>query len=122
VEVKKYNVIGKQPVEYIEYLANAYSITARDVSREMDRKREFMWLTWHPFHQNKWSKLTSKEEIRKALAVYPECLGGEEIDESIIDLVSNRLWLLMLSKRQDSLFLTREELYRVQAILQRKGA
>ncbi|WP_406410436.1 hypothetical protein OG923_18170 [Streptomyces halstedii] len=122
VEVKKYNVVGKQPVEYIEYLANAYSITARDVAEGLDRKREFMWITWHPFHQTKWSKLTSKSEIEDALSEYPECLNGEEISGGVVDLVAGRLWLLMLNNRQEDLFLTREELYRVQATLQRKGA
>lgn len=122
VEVKAYNVVGKQPEEYMEYLANAYSVTARDIKDGVDRKREFMWVTWHPFSQTKWVNLTTKTEVRKALETHPECLAGDPVDEEIVDLVTHRLWLIMLSKRQEQLLLTRDELYTVQAALKRKGA
>ncbi|MGW5037165.1 hypothetical protein ACWEQK_03365 [Streptomyces parvulus] len=122
VEVKAYNVVGKQPEEYTEYLANAYSATARDIRDGIDRKREFMWVTWHPFSQTKWVNLTTKSEIKSALAVHEESLDGAEIDDDIVDLLTSRLWLMMVSKRQEQLLLTREELYTVQGALKRKGA
>ncbi|MFF5182264.1 hypothetical protein ACFY30_00535 [Streptomyces sp. NPDC000345] len=121
VEVKKYSVVGRQPEEYTEYLANAYSITARDIRDGIDRRREFMWVTWHPFSQGKWVHLTSKQEIRDALKTHPEVLDGADVNSEIVDRVSERLWLLVLNPCQEKLFLTREELYKVEQALNRKG-
>ncbi|GGU90188.1 hypothetical protein GCM10010182_00820 [Actinomadura cremea] len=121
VEVKNYTVVGNQPTEYSEHLANAYSATARNIVQQMDAGGEFMWVTWHPFSQSKWKKLTNHEEIRKALKEYPEALAGNSIDEDILRTVSKRLWLQVLSPRQHELLLTRQELYKVQEVLDRKG-
>lgn len=120
VEVKNYTVVGNQPAEYNEYLANAYSATARSVDEKMDTGREFMWITWHPFSQTKWTNLTTHDEVKKALKDHPEALAGRAIDEDILRMVSQRLWLVVLCQRQHQLLLTRQELYQVHAALDRK--
>ncbi|WP_424184939.1 hypothetical protein ACOBQX_24060 [Actinokineospora sp. G85] len=121
VEVKNYNVVGNQPIEYTEFLANAYSTTAAQFKLNLDKKIEYMWITWHPFSQGKWSKLTSEDEIRNALEVHPEVLNGAAIEESLIRLLADRIWLIMLNRRQESLLLSRDELFKVHGVLERKG-
>lgn len=122
VEVKNYDTVGAQAAAYTEYLANAYSITAHEIAEKHDDpRREFMWVTWHPFSQTKWAELTSVEEIAKALTEHSDALGGTALDESLAAIVSSRLWLVVLSKKQDRLLLTRQELYQVYTVLDRKG-
>lgn len=123
VEVKDYDSVGgKQGSEYWEFLANAYSITAQDIKDGEDARREFMWITRHPFNQTDWVKLTSAERIKQALeAHHTEALGAESIDVDLLATVADRLWLLVLHKRQEGLMLTAEELSIVESKLNRKG-
>lgn len=110
VESKKVTGVGSQPAEYQEFLANAYSVTKRQLQIADDR-REFMWVTWHPFDQTKWAKLRSRSEIRAALATHSQVLGGEEVDDAVVELVAERLWLVPLHDRMEELLLEPHELY-----------
>jgi hypothetical protein len=121
VEAKNYTVVGKQPEEYSEFLADAYSITAAAIAGGADKKTEFMWVTWHPFSQTKWSALTSEAEIIAAVEAHPEALGDRQLDPSVVRIVADRLWLAMLNRRQEELLLNRSELFRIHEVLQRKG-
>lgn len=122
VEVKNYDSYGgKQAGEYIEFLANAYSITAKDIQSGQDGRREFMWVTTHPFSLKEWSGLTSPSAIKEALEKYPEVLLDGAADVNLLDVVSDRVWLLVLSRRQEQLMLTREELSLIEAQINRKG-
>lgn len=123
VEVKSYDSAGgKQGQEYWEFLANAYSITAQDVKDGEDARREFMWITRHPFNSTDWATLTSAERIMKALLDYhPEVLNGETVNANLLGTVADRLWLLVLHKRQEGLTLSAEELSIVESKLNRKG-
>lgn len=110
VESKKVTGVGSQPGEYQEFLANAYSVTKR--RRQIgDDRREFMWVTWHPFDQGKWAKLRSRPAVRAALATHPEVLGDEEVDDAVVELVADRLWLVPLHDRIEELLLEPHELY-----------
>lgn len=122
VEVKDYDTPGgKQGADYWAFLANAYSITARDCKDGEDARREFMWITRHPFNSTDWAKLTSAERIKSALEGHdPDALGGEKINADLLAAVSDRLWLLVLHKRQEALMLTAEELSLVESKLNRK--
>jgi hypothetical protein len=128
VEAKKYSVVGSQGSMYTEYLADIYSITARARQNDMDDDAEFMWVTWHPFSQNSWAKLTDHEYVRDAVREHAERLklpageGGVEIDDDLCRLVSRRLWLLVLSDRQHELVLSPEELKLAMMNLKREGA
>lgn len=123
VEVKNYTTpSSKQPKEHWEFLANAYSITAQDLKDGTDGRREFMWITRHPFSQTDWADLTSAERIKDALTVHhPECLAGEQLDADLLATVSQRLWLLVVHKRQEELTLTAQELAMVEGTLNRKA-
>ncbi|KFU75300.1 hypothetical protein SAMN04489729_6980 [Amycolatopsis lurida] len=128
VEAKKYSVVGSQGSMYIEYLADIYSITARACRDDMDDETEFMWVTWHPFSQGNWPKLTHHEYVRAAVREHAERLklpateDGFEIDDDLCRLVAQRLWLLVLSDRQQDLVLSPEELKVAMMHLKREGA
>lgn len=121
VESKNYSSAGAQGTAYVEFLANAYSVTARDILRKkVDGNREFMWFTTHPFSLTKWSDLVSPGEIKNALSAHPDALNGEPIDEDVLHLVSERLWLINVHHKQADLTLTAEELSKVEGLLNRK--
>lgn len=128
VEAKKYSVVGSQGTMYTEYLADIYSIIARARENDMDDDAEFMWITWHPFSQNKWVKLIDHEYVREAVREHAERLklptneDEVEIDDDLCRLVSRRLWLLVLSDRQHELVLSPEELKLAMMNLKREGA
>lgn len=121
VENKSYNSDGGQYTQFQEFLAHAYSSTAHIAERRTDAGREFIWVTSHPFGPlNHWSKLESAEEIRIALQVKPEVLDGRNIDEEMLRTVANRIWVLVMNKKQGSLSLTPRELGLVHVALKRK--
>ena len=106
-EVKKYSVVGAQPQEYTEYLAKCYRATSTH-----EHPYHFMWITWHPFSQTKWSQLCTATEIRAAVASHKTkyCGDDQDIDEDLCDELADRLWLIVLSKRQESLSMSDEML------------
>jgi hypothetical protein len=121
VENKAYTTVGSQPEDYTEYLANAYSITARDCEDGVDTEREYMWLTTHPFSQGKWLRLRTLDEIVAALKKHPEALGGGEPDNELLNMVASRLWVVLMHDRNHELVLERKELYKIHEVLERKG-
>lgn len=123
VEVKDYDSAGgKQGQEFWQFLSNAYSITARDLaSASGDGRREFMWVTRHPFQVTEWADLTTPTRIEKALEKDPDALGGKPIDADVLALTAERVWLLVVHKRQDMLTLKPAELHTIEAQLNRKG-
>jgi hypothetical protein len=121
VEAKKYSTPGHQGSMYMEYLANAYSATAYDLKNQGDVRREYVWVTYHPFSQGKWTGLLTKKEVKAAVAQHPQFLGGDAVDDDIAELVSQRLWLLVTHDKQDRLTLTSHELHQVFSVIDRKG-
>lgn len=98
-EIKKYSAVGKQPEEYTEYLAKCYRATVTS-----DSPFHFFWITWHPFSQGKWASLCSADEIRSALETHAaKYLGSEQVDEEVVKAMAERLWLVVLSDRQEAL-------------------
>lgn len=121
VESKKVTGVNGQPDDYDEFLANAYSITARHVKIAADDKREFMFMTWHPFSQNKWINLRDPDAVLAALKKYPEALGDDDVDQKLVQKVAGRLWLVPLHERMEELLLERHELYKVLGALDRRS-
>jgi len=98
---------------YSEYLAKCY------VARLLrpDRCDNFMWITWSAFGTTVWSDLMSVERVRKAvLGEYERALGVDDsadaeskISNDLCADVANRLWIIVLSERQEKhLVLTAE--------------
>jgi hypothetical protein len=110
-ECKKYTVVGNQPSHYREYLAKCY--VARDQNKAITD--HFMWITWHPFLVESWRNLCSAEEVRKSVvsqrhrvfgANFQEQDAFSATDDKLCQDVAERLWLLVLSDRQEGLVIT----------------
>ena len=107
-EVKNYRSAGNQPEQYGDYLANAYC----KMLEGRERLYQFMWITWHPFNLKKWVTLCETPEVREQVSKrQPEWLGSDtSVDEELCDLVADRLWLIVLSKKQEQLCMSNEML------------
>lgn len=122
VENKAYTTVGNQAADYMDFLAIAYSATAAEIARTQDPKWQFMWVTTHPFSQGKWPDLTKRSQIKKALeADTSGLLNGQDIDDDLLTVVAERVWLLVLNKRQHELTLSPKELHMIESKLNRKG-
>lgn len=111
-EVKYYSTAGDQSELYSEYLAKCY----RAYSVRPDRCDNFMWVTWHPFLTTRWKNLCSPNEVKdavikhhgKALGVDSEEAATRILRYDDCELVSSRLWLIVLCERQENLVISRE--------------
>jgi hypothetical protein len=104
VECKDYGSDGNQGTLYDEYLAVCYSAIvklSRDVQGLPDI--EFMWATTHPFAQTDYKNLTKPSRIRKGCEAHAARLGGEAVDETIAEQLSERLWLCIVSPRVEEM-------------------
>jgi hypothetical protein len=106
-EIKKYNAVGDQGALYDEYLAKCY----RAFGEMPSRCDHFLWITWHPFSQSKWTTLCTAGVVREAVLKHRvESLGvtdAEEaqtvVDDATCTAVAERLWLIVLSDKQEVL-------------------
>lgn len=106
VEVKNYSTAGDQATEYLFYAAKCASITQSAINDAVDPHMEFMWLTWHPFAQTKWSRLCKPETIEEALKnedIRNRYIGPESIDEETIAFTATKMWLIVLGSRSEEL-------------------
>lgn len=75
-----------------------------------------MWITWHPFHQTNWSRLCSPAFVFDCVLKFRADTVGEndwEAAKKLISLdvceeVADRLWLIVLSDKQETLTLSDE--------------
>jgi hypothetical protein len=123
-EVKRYYTVGDQAGLYDEYLAKCYTA----YSSLPSRCDHFFWLTWHPFSQSKWNDLCKEVEVRKAVLNHREkCLGETDlpaaqamVDASICTAVAERLWVIVLSDKQETLVVEDAHLDAVFALQRKK--
>ncbi len=110
-EAKKYSGAHNQGEDYRTYLAKCY--WARQSNRAITD--HFMWITWHPFSVTKWRNLCTPDEVTSAVIGRREDLFGAgissedakaELDVDLVRDVAQRLWLLVLSDRQETLVIT----------------
>lgn len=98
-EVKNVTGEAKQGVQYRKYLAKCYR-----TCKSTGKRFHFVWLTWHPFSLGSWSKLCTAEEVISAVNLHKEqYVGDEDIDEDLCREISDRLWLIVLGEKQESL-------------------
>jgi hypothetical protein len=104
-EVKNYTAASDQNTHYEEYLAKCYRTTV-----QTNKTYEFMWITWHPFNLSGWSKLCSSETLVSCVEKHKDeyLAHGENVDEALCGVLADRLWLLVLSEKQENLCLTDE--------------
>ena len=105
-ECKRVAAPGTQGAEYWEFLANCYCM----VSHDKDRRQQFMWITWHPFNQTKWVDQVKQDEIRAAMGHHCEAWLGEgtPVDDDVCRIVAERLWVIVLSVKQEDLVMSDE--------------
>ena len=98
-EVKKVSSESGQAAMYIEYLAKCYRALVTS-----SKPYHFMWITWHPFSLTKWSKLCTAAEIKDAVEAHRNAYcGSDPIDDELCSKLAERLWLIVLSDRQETL-------------------
>jgi hypothetical protein len=104
-EVKKYSSAGDQGAHYTSYLAKCY----RAFTVMPARCDHFMWVTWHPFKVGKWADLCSPDEVSESVITHRAAALGvvdledarQSIDDATCAAVAERLWLLVLSEKQE---------------------
>lgn len=122
VENKAEETPGHQTAQFQEFLANAYSSTAKQQELiEKDPNYEYFWVTTHPFGAtSNWSSLVTKESVIDAVAAKDALPEGYFVDAELAALVASRIWLLVTSAKQERLTLERIELDKVLLALERK--
>ncbi|WOQ17584.1 hypothetical protein [Raineyella sp. W15-4] len=104
-EVKKYSAVGDLNAHYKAFLAKCY-VAYLKVPNFADH---FMWVSWTPHGTSRWATLTSTAEVRAAVIEHADRIfpAGTDpvtsVDEDACKAVSDRLWLLILSNKQESL-------------------
>jgi hypothetical protein len=113
-ECKKYATASDQNKHYDKYLAQCY----RAFEMRADRCDNFMWITWSPFNVTDWDQILSVPRVRSSVLKYSDRVLNEPdvsvaeslISDEVCKEVSDRLWMIVLSDRQEKLTLTREHL------------
>ena len=107
-EVKKYSAARDQGTEYPKYLAKCYLA----LQQRPEMCDHFMWITWAPFLVSKWAHLMTPDYVATSVKTHREkTLGitGAEPDLPHCAAVAGRLWLIVLSDKQEALRLTEDE-------------
>jgi hypothetical protein len=124
-EVKAYKDASDQGTLYEEYLAKCF----RALHLRPERCDNFLWITWAPFKASTWSTVSSAESVRRAVAKHcAKALGEQEVawedvPEETAEDVSQRLWIIVLSERQERVLrLTPEHMSVVEAHIVRQRA
>lgn len=124
VECKKYNN-PSQGGHFDKFLAQSY-VTLRDNPTLADN---FIWITWHPFRQTDWTILYTAEKINAAIVKERERIFGDvteedaktAIDPGIVDDLSKRVWIIVLSDRQETLVISTEDRAEIDKIRTLRG-
>ncbi|MGP3955611.1 hypothetical protein ACTWPT_06400 [Nonomuraea sp. 3N208] len=113
-ECKNYDSDSDQGTHFDDWVAKCY-VTRRDHARLADH---FMWITWHPFRVKTWTKLCTADTVKTGLLVPRNAkrvfdqedaeVARSLIDDSLAEDIASRMWLLVLSEKQEKLVITRE--------------
>ncbi len=103
-ECKNYTKARDQNQMYNEYLAKNYLA----LQSQPSRCDHFMWITWSAFATNSWDELCTTDRVRgavlgeseRALGV-PAAEASSKINFDLCDEVAKRLWLIVLSEKQE---------------------
>lgn len=112
-EVKNYSAVGNIGDEWDDFLAKAYYVA----KHEPKLADQFMFITWNPFRATHWSTQKSPAQIAKACITNRVRLLGEAdesaahnlLDSEVLEGLSERLWLIVLSDKQETLLISNED-------------
>lgn len=123
-EVKKYASSSDLGQHYRDFLAKCYvAYQARPQYTD-----HFMWVSWAPHAATRWESLTTPEEVRGAVFAQAGRIfeagtnPADEVDQAVCESVSERLWLLILSDKQETLVPAVEHLNLIHSHERTKGA
>lgn len=111
-EVKNHTTASNLNTEYDAFLAKCY-VTYLERPTYADH---FLWLSWTPHGVSRWASLTSAENVQQAVITHAHRIFPADSDpDTAVDLavcqaVAERLWILILSRKQEDLVPTVEHL------------
>lgn len=108
-EVKNYSGHSDQGVMYEDYLAKCYV-----TKRQSQIADQFMWITWHPFNVTTWRRLCEPEKVQESVIKNHKRIFDVEtaeeavpmVDANLVKDVAARLWLIVLSDKQEELVIS----------------
>lgn len=106
-ESKKYDKPNDLAKHYSKFIAQCYVA----YSKKPEFCDNFMWISWSPHSITDWHRLTSVDYVVEKVAEHSARIFGPNydqdkdspIDHEVAQAVSNRLWLIVLSDRQETL-------------------
>ena len=112
-EVKNYSSDSDLGSHFDKFLAQCYHVFEHH-SRWVN---QFMFLTWNPFRATSWQKLCDTDSIVKACVANGKRLfdlddpdeAKGKIDMDLVRQLADRLWLVVLSEKQEKLLISDEE-------------
>jgi len=124
IESKNLDGAGSQGIEFKRFLAQAYSATRYQIGQSSsapDPKYEFMWATTCPWKGDGFRRVATSQELRDSVEwdmtrnlddlvagkKLPRIVPPEhEIDTDLIQIVASRIWVWVISERQDEMILS----------------
>jgi hypothetical protein len=119
-EVKNYTSASDLGTHYSEYLAKCYvMLLLKDPFAD-----HFMWISWHPHNVKTWNELCTAGTVSNAVMrdrkrIFDPTLSDEQAlaegDSDLCEEVAKRLWLIILSEKQETLTLSEHNLGLIRA-------
>jgi hypothetical protein len=109
VESKDQQDAGSQKSQFAMFLAQAYSATIRATALQgEDPGHNFMWATTCPWKGSGFRDVAKKSAILEALGeAGPKILPkGHSVNQDIVDVLVDRLWVWVISDRQEEMILS----------------
>ncbi|TKA11779.1 hypothetical protein [Actinacidiphila oryziradicis] len=124
-EVKNYQHASDQGTQFDEFVAKCY-IACQTGHLLSDH---LMWITWAPFRANSWAQLDSPKHVESAVLQHRDRVFGTDdmavarsrMAPEVVEMVADRLWLIVLSEKQETLVPLKDWEAIVAAELIRKG-
>ncbi|MEE1619268.1 hypothetical protein [Brachybacterium sp. J153] len=104
-EVKKYSKALDLGTHYKDFLAKCY-VAYLGAPRFADN---FMWVSWAPHAATSWDELTTAAKVRESVVanahrIFPPAAKVDAlVDDDTCAAVAERLWILILSDKQEDL-------------------
>lgn len=111
-ESKKYDKPSDLGTHYVKYLAQCY-VAYGALPAYCDN---FMWVSWAPPLSSRWDELCTSDFVREAVIKHHKRVFGVDtetdaerlVDDAVCADVAARLWLIVLSDRQEALVISKD--------------